>query len=338
MTEVLRWMADKHRLFELAGAVRESGASFLVPVIREGAAVFAESLSSDVSIGRGNTKLPLKTLLFPRSEILYAYAKGSAAEAALPDTRSVVFGTRPCDAHSLLHLDKVFLDEKFTDPYYKARRDNTTIISLSCSDPRPTCFCTSVNGGPADAKGSDAIVHELGDGLLFQSCTEKGEGFLARFSALFSEPESAVVMARDRKIEALEKEVPRIDLAGLEAGLEARFASEIWREISASCLGCGVCTYLCPTCHCFAIHDDGFIDGGKRVRVHDSCMYPSFTAEASGHNPRKRKTDRVRQRVMHKFRYTVENYGETFCVGCGRCITECPVNIDVRETIAEMRK
>ena len=335
---MLRWMADRKHLKKLAGAVDAMNASLLVPTLQDGVFTLGEPVADGVlPKSFGNTKLPLKVLLSPRSETLSTYDTAGMTAAALSEKRFVVFGTRPCDAHSLLHLDKVFLDQKFPDPYYARRRDNTTIISLACTHPGATCFCTSVDGGPSDTKGSDVVAHELGDGLLFQSCTEKGERFLAELSGLLSEPDHAIIAARDKQVEAAETAMRRVDLTDIGAKLDACFASGLWQEVSASCLGCGVCTYLCPTCHCFAIHDDGFMGSGKRVRVQDSCMYPSFTAEASGHNPRARKAERVQQRIMHKFRYAVENFGQTFCVGCGRCIAECPVNIDVRETIAGVR-
>jgi sulfhydrogenase subunit beta (sulfur reductase) len=331
-------MADMKNLEGLAKAVKDGGASFFVSAVRDGIPAIAEHLPGEtVMPAFGNTKAPLKTFMFPGCETLYSYDNGGTVEISPSGPPSVVFGVRPCDAHSLLCLDRVFLDGKFTDPYYKRRRDNATIISVACSDPRSTCFCTSVDGGPSDNKGSDVLALEIEGGLLFRSCTAKGERLMEGLSGLLCEPDEAILRAGEGRISGLEKKVPRLDLTDLGEKLDARFHSALWREISETCLGCGVCTYLCPTCHCFALHDEGFLGKGKRIRVHDSCMYPSFIAEASGHNPRKGKADRMRQRIMHKFRYAVENYGHTFCVGCGRCISDCPANVDVRETIAGVR-
>jgi ferredoxin len=332
-------MMDKNDLRALANAVKDGGASFFAPAMRDGMVTLVEPLpGDDIILDSGNTNLPLKRFLFPWSETLYTYDNGAIEESVLPDTQVVVLGGKPCDAHSLEHLDRVFLDECIVDPYYLRRKNNAMIISVACSIPRSTCFCTSVKGGPSDTRGSDMIVHVLKDMLLFESCSEKGGEFLAEHSGFMSEPGAEHIAERDRQVDAALKGMPPFDLKDIEKKLGGCFDSPVWKEISASCLGCGACTYLCPTCHCFVLHDENRFERGKRIRVQDSCMYPSFTAEASGHNPRMAKGDRVRQRVMHKFRYTMENLGEIFCVGCGRCIVDCPVNIDVRETLARVMK
>jgi sulfhydrogenase subunit beta (sulfur reductase) len=124
-----------------------------------------------------------------------------------------------------------------------------------------------------------------------------------------------------------------VDLAPLVERLDTMWESPFWEEIAQKCLNCAICSYLCPTCHCFDIQDEGNERTGRRIRIWDSCMFPLFTREASGHNPRANGADRVRQRVMHKFNYFVENLGEYGCVGCGRCVRECPVNVDIREVL-----
>ena len=115
------------------------------------------------------------------------------------------------------------------------------------------------------------------------------------------------------------------------------FDHPIWKEVAERCLACGACTYLCPTCHCFDIQDEVMKSSGQRVRNWDSCMFPLFTLHGSGHNPRTRQGERWRQRLQHKFNYYVENFGCTACVGCGRCIVNCPVNIDIREVLERVR-
>jgi ferredoxin len=116
--------------------------------------------------------------------------------------------------------------------------------------------------------------------------------------------------------------------------LDGIFEEEVWETITNNCLGCGACTYLCPTCHCFDITDETNGKGdGIRIRTWDSCQYPLFTLHASGHNPRVNKKQRMRQRLMHKFSYTVEKNDAIFCVGCGRCVIHCPVNLDIREML-----
>ncbi|NLW25671.1 MAG: 4Fe-4S binding protein [Clostridia bacterium] len=117
--------------------------------------------------------------------------------------------------------------------------------------------------------------------------------------------------------------------------LEVIYRSPLWRELQEKCVNCGVCTFLCPTCHCFDLTDD---QKGKKVRSWDSCMFASFTKQASGHNPRPTGAERLRQRVMHKFRYFFENHGIFACVGCGRCVEKCPVNLDIREVLQRIKE
>jgi ferredoxin len=125
-----------------------------------------------------------------------------------------------------------------------------------------------------------------------------------------------------------------VDLAVLKEVLDRSFDDPRWRLLTEKCLGCGACSFLCRTCHCFDIVDEE--DGGvrSRSRIWDSCQFPSFTSQASGFNPRPSGLERFRQRLMHKFSYCVENYGMPGCVGCGRCVSECPVNLDIRMLMA----
>jgi ferredoxin len=122
-------------------------------------------------------------------------------------------------------------------------------------------------------------------------------------------------------------------LEGLGEALNDLFNDEVWEEMSAKCVNCGACAFVCSTCHCFDVQDEGKGGKGKRIRIWDSCMFPIFTKEASGHNPRHLSKERFRQRVMHKYSYFVDNYGESLCTGCGRCIVACPAGVDIREVI-----
>ena len=131
---------------------------------------------------------------------------------------------------------------------------------------------------------------------------------------------------------------PGIEIDGLKEKLDRSFENPIWQELTEKCLGCGVCTYLCPTCHCFDIVDETHASTGQRMRTWDSCQFPQFTLQASGVNPRATVKERFRQRVMHKFSYMIESYEQIGCVGCGRCVTECPVNLDIRHVVNSISK
>ncbi len=285
-----------------------------------------------------NIKLPPKREFFPYCEVMGTY-EDKVLRGDLPsEEKVVIFGVRPCDARSFLFLDKVFLDEQFVDPYYRKRRDNILIMAMSCNQPEETCFCTSVDGSPSDEQGSDIMAFDLGESLLLKAATEKGEVFMEAHSSIFAKPTAQQISTRDEQASAAREKLRGIDVSQVAEKLPGNFNSPVWDEIGAKCVGCGTCTYLCPTCHCFGLHDQRDLSAGRRIRVQDSCMYPGFALEASGHNPRNTRGERIRQRIMHKFSYTVENFGDTFCVGCGRCISNCPVNLDIRETVIEAAK
>jgi ferredoxin len=120
--------------------------------------------------------------------------------------------------------------------------------------------------------------------------------------------------------------------------LDENFEHPFWDTLHKKCLACGTCTFMCPTCHCFDIQDEVKAEDGKRMRNWDSCMFPLFTKETSGHNPRPSQKERWRQRVMHKFRYFVDNFNAIACVGCGRCVMYCPVNMDIRKIVEDISK
>jgi len=292
----------------------------------------------DIELDYSNLKMSLKDLFFPQCEALYTYEDDEIHEVPAPEEKVVIFGTRPCDARALVLMDKVFDSEDIKDPYYLQKRQNSTIVSIACTDPVETCFCTSFGGGPANAEGSDILAFDLEDRFLFEACSKKGEALMKANSALFKKPTKAQLKKRDEQASVAEKKVEKVEVKGLKKKLEDDFDSPFWESAARKCVGCSVCTYFCPTCHCFALFDEKAGLACVKVRNWDSCQTPAFTIEASGHNPRGSHGERMRQRVMHKFRYTVENFGETFCVGCGRCITNCPVNMDIRETLAGIIK
>jgi len=335
---MLQRLIKKEDLKKLIASVKKEGA-FYGPIRgSEGLSLSELNPDDEVAFAYSNFKLPLKRQFFPWSEEICTYEAESMTDVPPSEEKVVIFGVRPCDAFSLLYLDKIFLDEEFIDPYYRGRRDNSIIISLACREPLKTCFCTSVGVNPAGKEGADILAFEVKDSLIFEACSEKGKEFMETNSAIFKKPGEADKKARDEEVSAAEKRLQAIDLSGITEKLQGCFDSPIWEEIAQRCLGCGVCTYSCPTCHCFGLYDEKVGLKGRRIKVQDSCLFPSFTLEASGHNPRGSDEERMRQRIMHKFRYTVESFEDIFCVGCGRCIINCPVNMDIREALAEVIK
>jgi ferredoxin len=318
-------------------AAVSKGRKFFGPLECSDGVQLAELSPQDVpAFEYGNFTLPPKRFFLPRSEVIAVHGPGGMAATPPSQERVVLFGVRPCDAMSLTYMDKVFIDETYVDPYYRSRRENTLIITLACRQPAVTCFCASVKGCPAGTAGADIAASDLGDALLLESITDAGHAFLAEHAGLMGKPSTAQLKARDSQHADAGKKMSPVDVEKLPARLQAAFESKTWDDISQRCLGCGVCTFLCPTCHCFGLHDEQVGPVQRRVRAQDACAFPTFTLEASGHNPRTRQGARMRQRVMHKFCYAAENFGELFCVGCGRCIRSCPANLDIRQTLAEV--
>lgn len=270
-----------------------------------------------------------KNILFPQEEALLFFKEKKIITGENPPKKPLIFfGIRPCDVKAILLMDKVFIQKDYTDPYYKVKRDNAILVGFLCSHPLPTCFCTSVGGGPFNTQGMDVALLKLENDFWLYFSTDKAEEILK-----YGEFEEGVI---DRKVledvkKKAEEKITTPSFAGIENLFDNPYEIDFWDEVWVSCLGGGVCTYVCPTCHCFDIVDEKKGKRGVRRRIWDSCMFSLYTLEASGHNPRPTGRERWRQRFLHKFYYFPKVFGEYQCVGCGRCVRLCPVNIDIRE-------
>jgi sulfhydrogenase subunit beta (sulfur reductase) len=278
------------------------------------------------------TTASVKDFALPQLEALLSYDDDGGRPAPTPGGKRLVFGVRPCDARALALVDRVYRDRGFRDPNYLSRRDNTVLVVLACHQPAPTCFCTSVGGGPADATGADVIAYEAASALVMEAASPRGEKFLKRLPSA-EVPAKEVEAARKLYRDVAAEMKPLWDLNAVRPSLYANFGAAAWEEVASRCVSCGACTFVCPSCHCFDVADEGKHGRGLRLRFWDACTQSFFTLHASGHNPRELKAARYRQRVLHKFHYFYDNWGENLCVGCGRCVVACPVNVDIREAV-----
>ncbi len=334
MSDILK--LDKKQLDKFVTALLSKYRLF-GPVETNGLTMFAEVESVDALKLDSNTDESAKGIFFPQTETILTYDNGKTGTPSGPDKPIAVLGIRPCDARSLLMLDKVFGTGKYNDSCWTRRYENALIISVGCNTPRAGCFCNWLDLGPFNKQGSDIALTDIGDALLAESCSEKGRGFLESSDEIpFKKPTdddlSKAAGVREHAESSMED---KVDISSIKAVLDKSWDSPLWDELAGKCLSCAVCAYLCPTCHCFDIQDERTpgTSRGRRIRIWDTCMAPQFTKEAAGHNPRPTGKERIRQRVMHKFNYFVDVYGEIACVGCGRCVRSCPVNLDIRYVI-----
>jgi ferredoxin len=305
--------------------------------LAEGVSVYKKiDRPEEIGLGILNPQKPAKDIFFPQSEVMFRYEK-AGKQTRVTSTEEikrgrVLFGARPCDIEAVSVIEKVFLGKEYTDVYFLEKRMKTTIIGVGCNQPLSTCFCTSTGGGPFLRTGSDLFFIDLGEAYLVEILSERGKAF--RENRFLKEADSKdLALAREIEEKASQKISASVPIEGIDKRLDVMAESSFWDRVHEKCIGCGVCTFLCPTCHCFDIQDDALTGRGERVRSWDSCLFPLYSLETSGHNPRPSGRERTRQRIMHKFNYYPKNFGRVACVGCGRCILYCPVQFDIRQSL-----
>ncbi|MBN1422710.1 MAG: 4Fe-4S dicluster domain-containing protein [Planctomycetes bacterium] len=332
---------DRKRLEALARKLVASGARVGAPVADDGRLFFRPIAEGDAIAWEANgSPVPRnspKEMLFPATETVLRWRQRGPDVEVAPPARgadpAVILGARPCDARGFKALDALF-GWDHQDPFWQARREATTVVSIACTSPDPHCFCTAVGGAPDSPEGSDVLLTPAGGDLYHvEAVTERGERFIAAHPEAFSEASTGEARreAGERARAAL---AATPDAEAVRAWLRERFDDGPWDEIGLACLGCGACAAVCPTCHCFDLVDEhAAFDRGERRKNWDTCGVPLFTLHASGHNPRPTQGRRIRQRVFHKFVYFFDRFGQNLCTGCGRCGRACPAGIDMAEIV-----
>jgi formate hydrogenlyase subunit 6/NADH:ubiquinone oxidoreductase subunit I len=288
-----------------------------------------------------NTRLSAKSLVHSQTETMFAYCLDEnkedhhiLKEVEKDYSPRAVIGIRPCDANAFLLVRQNFDTPQYKDPYWIRAYETITFVGLACQSPCSTCFCTTAGCGPFHEEGLDVLLVDSGDHYLAKIFTEQGQKLL-KTAGWNDEIDADFAL---KEIEEMKQTAEAKITASVPTDqLREKITTELydalfWEEVAFSCINCGTCTYVCPTCWCFDIQDENRRKSGIRMRNWDSCMYPLFTLHGTGHNPRSNKVQRVRQRFMHKLKYYVDKYENGIqCVGCGRCVSLCPVNIDIRK-------
>lgn len=319
-------------------------AKVYAPVKGRGGVNFEEIKNAgDATLDYYNTVMSPKAAFFPQIEDMIKYRMekdGTEAEVVPPASGpQVVLGVRPCDVKSFEIMDLLFEGSGIVDPYWNERRKNTVIIGYAFDTVDPLDFYNTFGIHAADPSGSDVFMIKQGNELLLNGISEKGNVLLSRTKGLEDGSDGDLKAFDDAVAKGPELKTRVLDPAGVEAKLLEIFDNaEFWQKTAAACLSCGTCTFVCPTCHCFDICDENLFRDGKRSRTWDACMFTNFTLETSGHNPRTKIFQRLRQKVNHKFSYYVTKFGKTLCVGCGRCTRFCPVNIDIFSIVEGAKK
>ncbi len=298
----------------------------IAPVKKKDIHVFEKVSSFDeIDLNFINTAYPVKSFFLPVYQELFSF-NGGKINVKTDNSKKVVFGIRPCDVNALLVIDRIFLDE-YEDPYYKARRNNTIIIALSCTETGENCFCESF-GTNKLTKGFDLLLTKTKQGYVVETGSEKGKQLVNSkfFSNTNIEP----------KIELkFKKQITENDLNKLKQNFE----NPIWEEEAKKCLSCTACTSTCPTCPCFFVRDETNLDlkSGHKYRYWASCQLKNFSKVAGDAFFRKERSKRLKHRIFHQLVYYKDKFNSQMCVGCGRCFTNCPTKIDMVEILGKIK-
>ena len=279
----------------------------------------------------------LKPLTFaPRETLLVLNRQDRtfSAQDLQPETKpTAVLGVRACDLAGLGIQDHIFLNGPYPDPYYQRRRERLFLISVNCSKSHPTCFCASTGTGPKAQHGFDLSLTEADDDFLIQAGSEKGLNVLEQLPSISASKER--ISQDDERIAACARSQTRnLPQTNLPDALYEAHEHPRWDQVAARCLSCTNCTMVCPTCFCHGVEETPTLDfqESEHTRVWDSCFTPDH-GYIHGKNFRPTTKDRYRMWLTHKLASWIDQFGTSGCVGCGRCITWCPVGIDLTEEV-----
>jgi sulfhydrogenase subunit beta (sulfur reductase) len=321
-------------------------AEVIAPVAAHGGDVAFAPIASpeQVLFEFSNTLQPPKEYVLPQTDPLLVMRRngdGVEIEPVRDDRPRLIFNIRSCDATGFSFLHRMHASD-LPDGAYLARAGNLTLVSLACSVPCELGFCTCCDAGPFLEKGTDVQLTDLGGSLLAEPLSAKGHALLSEAADLFRPARPEELRQRVELEEEAKKRFGEETChfaSAMRRVSTGRVADELWGAMEDWCLECGGCNFVCPNCYCFSVKDMKQDGSWVRCRTWDSCQYQAFTLEASGHNPRQRRGDRIKRRFFHKVsaQYYLRD-GTVGCVGCGRCVRVCLGTTDMPAVVAAIRE
>ena len=289
-----------------------------------------------------NLTLPVKEMIFEQKEKLFSWEK-SEEEIRVKNLatdhagKRILYGVRACDTYGVAYTDR-FYQKEFMDSNYQLRRSNVTIVAVNCLRAGKHCFCTSIGTDVFSTKGHDLALTPMGETILVESATKKGQDLIDSASEYFIPSDETMLQQKELLRQQVAEGFPlKMDLTNLWNDMAKTFDADFWIDEANACIGCTGCTNVCPTCTCFnVVEENQDINSGQRVRYWDSCQSDHFTRNAEHHNPRN-ALSRVRYRIYDKLKYIEERFGYKGCSGCGRCVDVCPTYISIIDIIHSMQ-
>jgi sulfhydrogenase subunit beta (sulfur reductase) len=296
----------------------------------------------ELALSYPSTILPPKKFFLPQKEALFRFEdNGRQLELQLGDRPTVILGMHTCDLHAVVMLDQVF-SQTPADQHYLTRRANTTIVSIECLEAcSDNAFCKDMGTWIAP-ENYDLHLTDLGPDYALEIGSARGAELLRDVPGVRPAGEAD----QRRFNQTISAKWPRfpyqleVDLSELPSLMAISYRSQVWDDLGQKCLSCGSCTMVCPTCYCFDVIDevDFGLASGERFRVWDSCQFGHFATVAGGHDFRQGRAARLRHRFCHKFKYQSQTFGQSGCVGCGRCADACLVGIKPVQVINELQR
>lgn len=309
----------------------------IAPVKQGSHYVFSPVSSFDeIELDYPSTIASLKKYFIPQKETLFSF---DATENSIIDYTEeipprVLFGVHACDINGINNMKLVYADSRYPDPYYQAHNESMLIVGIGCA-PSENCFCNVMDSSEA-RPGYDLFLTDIGGRYLVSIGSVTGANILeAACTPREATDEDRIAfrnVTRQRQ-ESFNEEIPEVQEVPML--MDAFHEDEFWQQFGGKCLSCSACANVCPTCFCFDIRDTFDPGGklGKRERVWDACTSPQFATVAGGHNFRADPAQRVRHRMYHKLNGFMAQHGRNLCVGCGRCVSACKVNINPIEVL-----